>query len=138
MRPPFNAGVRTNNQPTAGTISWRSPLLTSSRRSSTRPAAGRLSIARSGTRRRDPWGLADLLSVVWRPWRIPDALAFVARRRVEESVDRPGAGVDPGVAIADLREPLDHRREREVFRLTDVELFPRDGSRHTRVGGRPH
>src|SRR5262245_10247160 len=124
------AGGPTNSRTTADTISSKSRLLTSSRRYSTRPARARIVVrCLRGTRRRDARRLASLLPVVRGPRRVPDALPLVARRQLQQSVDRSGARVDARMAIAKLRESIDHGAEREVLGPADVELLPRDGRR---------
>jgi hypothetical protein len=70
-------------------------------------------------------GLVGLFPIVRRPRRIPQTLAFLSRREVEQPVEGAGPAIDIGVQIAHAREPGRHRREREVPWLRQFSFLPR-------------
>src|SRR6266446_1935993 len=57
--------------------------------------------------------LTRLLAIVWRPGRIALPFLFLARRQLQQAVERSGARVHLRMTVADLREPFRHRPECE-------------------------
>ena len=83
-------------------------------------------------------GLVGLLSIVRRPRRIAETLSFLSCRQVEQPVERAWVAIDVGVNIAQAREPLRHRREREIPGLRQFSFFPRQRRRHACIGCGTH
>src|SRR6187402_2967116 len=77
--------------------------------------------------------LVGLFSIVRRPRRIAETLAFLSRRKVEQPIERARAAIDIGVKIAYAREARRHRSEREVPWLHRFRFLPRQRRRHARV-----
>ena len=75
-------------------------------------------------RRRDARRLPIHLAEVRRPGRIAETRRLVARRELEQPLERPGRLVHRCVRIADGREALRHRQHREVRRIARRHLVP--------------
>ena len=81
--------------------------------------------------------VVGLLLVVRRPGGVTKTVAFVARRQLEQRVDRAGMLIDGRMAIADGRESRRHRCHREISGMALVDLFPGERRGDARVGPRP-
>ena len=68
-------------------------------------------------RRLHPRGLSSLFSIVWRPRRIPQAVALLLRRELEQRFERAGVTINASMYIAESGEARWHRRQREVAGL---------------------
>src|SRR2546426_8585940 len=73
-----------------------------------------------------------------RPGCVAQPLALVARRELEELLERAGCRVDSGMAIAERREALWHRRQGKVRGIGGIHFVPLERRRDPRLGGGPH
>src|SRR2546422_10381006 len=73
-----------------------------------------------------------------RPGCVAQPLALVARRELEELLERAGCRVDSGMAIAERREALWHRRQGKVRGIGGIHFVPPERRRDPRLGGGPH
>src|SRR2546428_13872492 len=70
-----------------------------------------------------------------RPGCVAQPLALVARRELDELLERAGSRVASGMAIAERREALWHRRQGKVRGVGGIHLVPPGRRRDPRLGG---
>src|SRR5262245_33862830 len=83
-------------------------------------------------------GLAGLLLVMRRPWRIAKAFFLMPGGKVQKRDERRRMLIDVGVPIAYRREARGHRRQREVAGLARVDLVPCERGRDACIGFRSY
>jgi len=73
-----------------------------------------------------------------RPRRVGKPFALLARRQLQDVLDRAWAPIHLRVEMPGGREALRHRRQREVARIDRIDLVPCERRRHARVGRGAH
>src|SRR6266850_3294891 len=81
----------------------------------------------------DPRRLARLLAVVRRPGGVAHSFFLLARRQLEQLLQRSSMLIDLRVTVTDLREPLGHCPKRKIGGIRGCDFIPIERRRDTRI-----